>query len=63
MDQEEKRYSQIKKIINANEGLCLHDKKSGKFYFPIYMSENLKNTSIDALNLGVIAIVKMNISK
>ncbi len=53
MNQEEKRYSQIKKIINANEGLCLHDKKGGKFHFPLYMSEDLKNTGIDALDLSV----------
>ncbi len=53
MNQEEKRYRQIKRIVNAREGLRLHDKKGGKFYFPLYMSENLKNTSIEALDLSV----------
>ncbi len=52
MRQEERQYRQIKKIINANEGVSLHDKKGSQFHFPLYLTERLKETTIETLELS-----------
>lgn len=46
-------FSRIKEIFSAIDELDVHEKHGGKFHFPIYMTESLENTDIDALELSV----------
>ena len=39
--------------MNRVEGVNLHEKKGGRFNFPIYYNKQLAETPIEALDLGV----------
>lgn len=39
-------------IVNQAEGVTLHEKRGGKFYFPMYVNREMMRTSIDALDLN-----------
>ena len=40
-------------IMNALEGVNLKRKAGGKFHFPMYMTQSMRNKSIDDLELSV----------
>ena len=40
-------------IMNRLEGVALKKKTGGKFYFPMYMTQSMRNRSIDDLELSV----------
>ena len=41
----------VKEIMDREEGVTLHEKHGGKFYFPLYASTEMMRTSIDALDM------------
>ena len=43
----------LSKVIEEMTGACLHDSKSGKFYFNFYLNGKMSETPIEALDLGV----------
>lgn len=43
----------VQEIMSKVEGVDLHEKKGGRFYFPIYYNQKLAETPIEALDLGV----------
>lgn len=46
-------FGKIKALFEAIPEIDIHPKHGGKFRFPIYMTESLSKTPIDALELGV----------
>ena len=42
----------VKEIMNRVEGADLHQKKGGKFLFPMYLNRQMTETPIDALDLS-----------
>lgn len=43
----------MKKILNSLEGVELKEKHGGSFRFPLYMTDVMRNTGIESLELGV----------
>ena len=39
-------------IMDQVEGVDLHERKGGKFFFPMYVSKQVSETSIEALDLS-----------
>lgn len=52
----DKRFSKIKQLFAPIPEVDIHPSRGGKFRFPIYMTEALENTNIEALDLEVRAI-------
>lgn len=46
-------FYKIKEIFSGLEELNVHEKHGGKFRFPIYMTDRLEQTDVDALELSV----------
>lgn len=46
-------YVNLKAILECFSGLKVHSKSKGKFLFPIYMTDTMKETDIDILQLSV----------
>lgn len=46
-------YYRIKEIFSGIDNVDIHSKHGVKFHFPVYMTDKLENTGIDALELGV----------
>lgn len=46
-------FSHIKEIFSTIDELDLHERHGGKFRFPIYMTDSLEKTDIEALELSV----------
>ena len=51
-NQKKEEYSRIKEVFSAIPEINIHEKHGGRFLFPIYMTETLAQTDIDALELG-----------
>lgn len=43
----------VMEIMNQVEGVDLHEKKGGRFFFPMYVNKQMEETPIEALELGV----------
>ena len=46
-------YETMKAIFNSVEGVDLHEKKGGRFFYTMYLSEKMEKEDIDALELSV----------
>ena len=46
-------FARIKEIFSQIDEMDIHEKHGGKFRFPIYMTESLEKTDIEALELSV----------
>jgi len=46
-------YETMKAIFNSVEGVDLHEKKGGSFFYTMYLSEKMEKEDIDALELSV----------
>ncbi len=49
----ERKYQSITEILSEIEALELNERRGAKFRFPIYMTETLAKTDIEALELSV----------
>ncbi len=49
---QEQRHT-LTQIVETISGVKLHDKKGGKFYFNFYLNQKMRETPIEALDLGV----------
>ena len=47
---------QIRQIMNAVEGVTLKEKKGSSFHYPLHLTRQMEETSIDSLELSVRAI-------
>lgn len=43
----------VMEIMNQLEGVNLHEKKGGRFFFPMYVNKQMEETPIESLDLGV----------
>ena len=48
----EKKTEDLQKIMNSMEGVDLHEKKGGRFRFPLYLDRQMAETSIESLDLS-----------
>ena len=46
-------FARIKEIFSQIDEMDIHERHGGKFHFPIYMTESLEKTDIEALELSV----------
>lgn len=46
-------YETMKSIFNSVEGVDLHEKKGGRFYYTMHLSPKMEKEDIDALELSV----------
>ncbi len=46
-------YETMKAIFNSVGGVNLHEKKGGRFFYTMYLSEKMEKEDIDALELSV----------
>ena len=46
-------YETMKAIFNSVGGVDLHEKKGGRFFYTMYLSEKMEKEDIDALELSV----------
>lgn len=53
MIREDAKYYKIKTIMSETEGLEVHERRGGSFHFPIYLTDSMASTSIEALELSV----------
>ena len=53
MTNQNEKYGRMKSIFNCFEGVDLHEKKNGRFYFTMYMSSGMEASDIEALDLSV----------
>ncbi len=43
----------VTEILNGVEGFEAHEKKGGRFYYPMYLNRQMSETPIEALDLSV----------
>ncbi len=48
-----KEYARMEEIFSQIDGMELRSRHGGNFHFPVYMTEKMENTDIDALELSV----------
>ena len=53
MTNQNEKYGRMKAIFNSFEGVDLHEKKSGRFFFTMYMSAGMEASDIEVLDLSV----------
>lgn len=49
----EQQCSTVKEIMRKYNGMELKETKGGRFTFQMYLTQDMKNTSIEALELGI----------
>ena len=53
MTKQNEKYGMMKEIFNSIEGVDLHEKKSGRFYYTMHLTPKMEEADIEALDLGV----------
>ena len=53
MTKQNEKYGMIKEIFNSIEGVDLHEKKRGRFYYTLHLTPKMEEADIEALDLGV----------
>ena len=53
MTKQNEKYGMMKEIFNSIEGVDLHEKKSGRFYYTMHLPPKMEEADIEALDLGV----------
>ncbi len=48
-----RKYSRIKEIFNSIDGVNLHDKKGGTFYYSMATNKQMRDQEIEVLDLSV----------
>ena len=43
----------VMEIMDQVEGVSLHEKKGGKFYFPVYVNKQMEECTIESLDLSI----------
>lgn len=53
MTKQNENYGVMNEIFNSIEGVDLHEKKSGRFYYTMHLTAKLEEADIEVLDLGV----------
>ena len=53
MTKQNEKYGMMKEIFNSIEGVDLHEKKRGRFYYTLHLTPKMEEADIEALDLGV----------
>ena len=53
MTKQNEKYGMMKEIFNSIEGVDLHEKKRGRFYYTMHLTPKMEEADIEALDLAV----------
>lgn len=57
MTKQNENYGVMKEIFNSIEGVDLHEKKSGRFYYTMHLTAKMEEADIEVLDLGVRVVI------
>ncbi len=53
MTNQSEKYGMMKEIFNSIDGVDLHEKKSGRFYYTMHLTPKMEEADIEVLDFGV----------